>query len=234
MNRSQVTRRRTVSTVLLTVLVLVGAGCGKQNAGSGTDSSRVVSSQTATDTTPATEGTGPESPQQSKDAGPVAHLPSLPIGGDDPDQSGDQQCATVNWLGDKPIPPGVTITIDTIGFDLDGFFRLGGSLCDAGAAPCTTSWRFTADTEDDSCAVAVTQIKDVDNETQVQLVLAGTIYCTTQIACDDYAAKSGGGSQIAFTAEPDVIEGSSSSGSSSSSSSSSDESSSSSDSSSGS
>src|SRR5947207_714819 len=98
MNRSRVTRRRTVS-IFLTVLVLVGAGCGKQNASSGTDSSRVVSSQTETDTTPATEGSGPESPQQSKDAGPVAHLPSLPIGGDEPDQSGDQQCATVNWLG---------------------------------------------------------------------------------------------------------------------------------------
>jgi hypothetical protein len=233
MNGSHVTRRRTVSTVLLTVLVVVGAGCGKQNASSGTDSSRVVSSPTETDTAPATEGSGPESPQQSGDAGPVAQLPSLPIGGGDPDQSGDQQCATVNWLGDKPIPPGVTIRIDRIGFDRDGFFRLGGSLCDSDAAPCTTSWQFTADTEDDSCVVAVTQIKDVDNPQQVQLVLAGTIYCTTQSACDDYAAKSGGGSQIAFTAEPDVVGGGSSSSSSSSSSSNSDESSSSSDSSSG-
>ena len=125
--------RRAALISVVSVLLLAGVGCAKSgttpgNSGSAgssetetsaavTSSSEngtptAVTSSSEADPTPSAEGTGPESPQKSHDAGPVATLPSLPIGGDTEPTVGAQQCANVNWLGPKPIPPCIIVTID--------------------------------------------------------------------------------------------------------------------------
>jgi len=226
--------RRAALISVVSVLILAGVGCAKSgtapsNSGaagsSETETSAAVisSSETGTpssltssseaDTTPSAEGTGPESPQKSHDAGPVADLPSLPIGGGTQPTVGSQQCADVNWLGPKPIPPGIMVTIDMIKLSSEEIFKLGGS-CTSGGALCTTSWQWTSQTENVGCAVAATQIASVATEQSVPLTLVGRVLCGHQSECDAFAAKSTAGSSIEFVAEPGAIPGDSSSSSS--------------------
>ena len=209
--------------VVVSVLAVIGVGCGKSDVtpsksasavSSDTDASPAVTSSSEADTTPSPEGTGPEPPGKTVEAGPVANLPSLPIGGGEAiPTSGAQQCARVSWLGAKPIPPGIVVTIDTIKLESEKIFKLEGS-CTSGGAPCTTSWRWTSQTQDMGCSVAATQIATVTEEQSVTLNLSGRVLCADQSKCDAFAAKSTGGSSVSFFAEPGAIPGGTSSSSS--------------------
>jgi len=105
------------------------------------------------------------------------------------------------------------VTIDKIKLSSEEIFKLGGS-CTSGGAPCTTSWRWTSQTEDLGCAVAATQIAAVATEQSVPLTLSGRVLCGDQSECDAFAAKSTAGSSIEFVAEPGAIPGDTSSSSS--------------------
>ena len=198
MNAAELARRGAVAAIL----VLLVTGCsGKSSNSAG------VPTETATvdvNTAPATEGTDPEAPQSKQNAGPSISIASLPIGGN-VDEDGTQQCAEVNWLGPKPIPQGVTITIDAIGLDPEGIFELD-STC--GDRPCQTSWQWVSATESIDCTVAARQV--VDSDQTVTLVLSGTVHCGDDNACDEFrraAEDSQSGSQIRFEAQLGVVTG---------------------------
>ena len=216
--------RRATLVAVVSVLAVVGVGCGKSEVtpsesvsavSSDTETSPAVTSSSEADTTPSAEGTGPESPQKSYEAGPVANLPSLPIGGGGAIPTGGaQQCAGVSWVGPKPIPPGIVVTIDTIKLESETIFKLDGSCTSGGGAPCTTSWRWTSQTQDMGCSVAATQIASVEKQTEVHLKLSGRVLCGEQSECDAFADKSTAGSAVSFFAQPGAIPGGTSSSSS--------------------
>ena len=130
--------------VVVSVLAVIGVGCGKSDVtpsksasavSSDTDASPAVTSSSEADTTPSPEGTGPEPPGKSVEAGPVANLPSLPIGGGGAIPTGGaQQCARVSWVGPKPIPPGIVVTIDEISLSPEKIFKLEGSCTSGGGS----------------------------------------------------------------------------------------------------
>jgi hypothetical protein len=173
------------------------------------------SSASEVDSTPAPEGTGAESPQQGHGGGPTISVASLPLGGD-VEVDGARQCGSVSLIVHNELPKGVSVSIDSIGLSESGIFVLGGDLCAPDFSPCTTAWTWTAQTAGKECSVAVTQI--TDSEQSVSLVLAGTVHCPDQNACEDVRRGFEGNdpnTRLEFTASLGVVPGSSPSESSS-------------------
>ncbi len=181
---------------LVVVVALTFIGCGAHHASdSGSQSSVAISAAPATEqpTTESAQGNG---------GGTAISIPSLPIGGN-VDGDAAEQCAHVNWLGPKPIPPDVSITLSGFGLDPQGIFRFGGTGCPTDVPRCTTSWQWTSSTEGKECLVPAIQIVDVDSEQPVSLVLGGTVLCVKQSSCKEFTAL--GPSQIQFTAQPGTV-----------------------------
>jgi hypothetical protein len=207
---------RSAVAVALAVLVAGCAGSTPGSAGSSTEgatatqgtaaagdsasAASVAASEAAS--TPAVEGTGAESPQQPANGGPTISVAALPVGGDK-DSDGARQCAHVNLITQNQLPKWVSISIDSIGLSSEGIFSVGGDLCGSARPPCE-GYSWTLDTAGRECAVDVTQIKDSDET--VTLVLAGTVHCRDQQACDDVQrAFDGPSAQIQFTASTGVV-----------------------------
>lgn len=158
------------------------------------------------DSTPAQEGSGAEAPQAPKKGGPSISVASLPVGGN-VDVEGARQCGHVNLITHDQLPPGISISIDSIGLSSDDIFALHGDLCGS-ARPCTTSWTWTTDTAGSACTVAVTQVRQVPNSTySAELVLGGTVTCPNQDACNQVQSGfdgNGSGTHIVFEASTEV------------------------------
>jgi hypothetical protein len=161
------------------------AGCSDEGTVSdGQNGSDVVTSE------PPTEQTGPESPQPTQGK-PAVRVASLPIGGD-PEVDGLQQCAEVNWLGES-IPDGVTVSIDAIGLDPEGVFRLDQQSCGSGQRSCAEAGRIV---ENKACYVGVRQVAAGGED--VQLIIAGTVTCRQQRDCKRVVEQNDG-SDISFS-----------------------------------
>lgn len=223
-------------------LVLLTAGCGgssSTSAGSsttGSDSTEATGSTAVATSTegaastgqpatvpdssappaassPAPEGTGAESPQPAQQGGPTISVASLPLGGETT-EDGARQCGHVSLIVHNQLPKDVSISIDSIGLSREGVFTLGGDLCAPDSTPCTTAWVWTTDTATRECTVAVTQV--ADSEQPVALVLAGTVHCPDQSACDDVQRSfdgNGSNTRIEFTPSLGVVSGGSTSAS---------------------
>lgn len=225
--RASVTIRSAVA-VAVVVLVAGCTGSSPTRAGPSTADATATEGATATDnsvsagnsassgvlateaaSTPAVEGTGAESPQQPNNGGPTISVASLPVGGDT-DTDGARQCAHVRLITHDQLPARVSISIDSIRLSREGIFSIGGDLCGSDRSPCA-GYSWTTDTAGGECTVDVTQIKD-STET-VTLVLAGTVHCPDQPACDQVQSGfdgNGSGTQIDFTASTGVVSASSS------------------------
>jgi hypothetical protein len=198
--------RRTLACALGLVLMLIVAGCAKrgkaESAGPGSESLA-----TEPYNAPSTEGTGPEPPQHGGGDGPSLTLPHLPAGGQATPEGAVEQCAEVSWTGVRPIPPDITVTIDKIASGNEAIFGIGGGGC-AGSGDQCVGWKWTAQNDGDACRVPARQKADVAEQTVVPLVLAGSIHCASQPACDEFAAKSGQDTSVGFVAIPGVFSGS--------------------------
>lgn len=216
------------AALLVTLLLVVGcrthstqsadsaASAGSANSAASGPAS-VATSTAEVNTTPATEGSGPESPQPSVNGGPSVSLASLPVGGGSVgNDSGAQQCVEVNWVGAKPIPPGVTIHITGFATNPSGIFDIGGNACPSGKRLCSSSWQWEQANEDSSCLVAGTQV--ADGEGDVLLTVSAIAHCADQQACSALAnaVAHGPGSSIAFQARHENVSGASSGGTSAS------------------
>ena len=180
------------------VVALLVAGCG----GGTTASPDVSSGSESFNPSPTLEGEGSESPQPPDDDVSIS-VPTLPVGGDS-DVDGVDQCGHANWLG-SPIPPGVEVSVTDVALDPAGIFGLEGDPCGSDEDGCADSWTWTSDTQDDECTVSVTQLVDTDET--VTLVLVGTVTCTSQSLCEEFAGSEGlfDGSQVSFTAELGLV-----------------------------
>jgi hypothetical protein len=157
-------------------------------------------SESGADSTPALEGTGAESPQPAQKQSPTIPIASLPIGGSQ-DVDGAHQCGHVSLLRND-LPPGISISVDSIDFKPKGIFDLDGAPC--GSAPPCATWAWTTETTDAACTVAVTQL--IDSAGSVSLVLTGTVHCPDQSSCDQVrSAFEGSGTQFQFTALTGVV-----------------------------
>ncbi len=200
MNALRVTTRGAVAVAV----ALLAAGCTTHSAsppGSSTEST------TSVDSTPATEGSGPETPQARQNGGPAISVASLPVGGN-VDGDAARRCIHVNWLGTKPIPHDVSVSLDGAALDPDGVFDLSAGGCaQPNDPPCGTSWTWSSNTADTSCQIAATQV--VNSDQTVTLVLAGTVHCASEQACESFVGQFGT-DRIQFDAQPGVVAGSSS------------------------
>lgn len=208
------------SVVVLAVLALL-TGCGGSGKGSGgsADTGSAAGSSGGTeagtaaatdagsnpdsgDSSPAAEGSGPESPQPAQGGGPSITVASLPVGGigtQDPNNP-DQQCGSVNWvLG--PLPTDVVVELGDISFDPSGIFSLGGSGCPSDQPICGSATRWTTDSS--GCVVPVVQV-DPNSGSTVSIVVAGTVHCASQAECDQVGEqlKNASGSRATVTAVP--------------------------------
>ncbi len=180
----------------------VSANGDGASSSAGTDETSEVSSS------PAVEGSGPESPQPQQNGGPSITVASLPVGGvGTPDPTNpDQQCGSVNWLLD-PLPSGVVIHLGDISFDPPGVFDQGGSGCGSDQPACGSGTTWAGGNA--SCSVPVVQL-DPSSSAEVTIVLAGRISCPSQAVCDQLRNQLNGrtGSQATVTAVPHDAESS--------------------------
>jgi hypothetical protein len=190
---------RLAGLVMAVAVCVAGCSTGSKNrSGSGTDSPGDTSS-TNLGSAPATEGSGPETPQQSVNGGPSISVASLPIGGAPaPGSDPSQQCASVNLLA--PVPAGATVQLGDVSFDPAGVFQVGGSSCPSDQTPCA-SLQWTQQSSP-ACVVPVEQV--TDSSATVTVSVSGTVICTSQNVCDDYKGQldKAGGSQDQLTAVP--------------------------------
>jgi hypothetical protein len=186
--------------IVLALLVGCGGGSAPDDSSGGSppeDSTASVEPSGETEATfadPSAESTGPEPPQPTRDQ-PAIQIASLPVGGS-VDADGTSQCADVNWLGKKPLPDGVTVSVTSVGLDPPGVFRLAQEACGSDPGPCV-GMRWETDNIS-SCQVGVSQV--AAGEGDVQLIVEGTVTCRELADCEDLVAP-GDGSQIAFTPE---------------------------------
>ena len=189
-----------------TLTVLTACGAGGAMEGATSEPSASVSATISEDPTsePPVEPTEPES------TGPVENKPSIkianaPIGG-----NGDQgplACADVNWLGEKPIPDGITIKLESIHLDDPaGIFQLDQGSCAANLRSCAgLEWKGG---DPPACYVGAKQVAFADtseNDIEVLVILSVTVTCESQADCNSLAAdpQNSGGSSVAFTPDPD-------------------------------
>jgi hypothetical protein len=189
--------RRMLAIGTLALLTACGGGAG--GAGETPATAPATSSEEPT-TEPSLEPTGPESPQPTQQK-PTIEIANAPIGGDD--GSGPRGCASVNWLGSKPIPDGVAIKLGSIHLDPEGIFELDQGSCPGDVRSCAgLEWRGD---NPPGCSVGARQVAAVDpNEyVEVRIILAVTVTCERQADCDSLAAEpaNSDGSSVFF--EPD-------------------------------
>jgi hypothetical protein len=185
--------------IVLALLVGCGGSAPDDSSGGSTseDSTASVEPSGETQATfadPSEEPTGPEPPQPSRKQ-PAIKNASLPVGGNAA-TDGTRQCADVNWLGKKPIPDGVTVSVTSVGLDPPGVFRLDQEACDSDPGPCV-GVRWEADNVS-PCQVGVSQV--TAGEGDVQLIVKGTVTCRELADCENLVGP-GDGSQIAFSPE---------------------------------
>ena len=194
--------RRCSPFLVLAALLLVGCGTHHASPDSATQSTVVI------DTTPATETSTTEAPERGGGGGISVSVASLPIGGNS-GGAGAVQCADVNLIGaPDPFPSDVTISVTGFSLDPHGVFQFGGDPAGCGIpneVACQSSWTWSPGSTA-GCLVTVTQV--VDSEETVTLDLAGAVHCEQQASCD--AITKAGGSQISFTAQPGVVSSSAS------------------------
>lgn len=204
---------RRLLTALAVAALLAGCGSATKNSGPAGSTAAVsgdaggVSSPPSGDdasevSSPAPEGTGPESPQPKQDGGPSISVASLPVGGAgtaDP-ANPDQQCGSVNWLL-GPLPSGVVVQLGDISFDPPGIFERGGDGCGSDQPVCNSGTTWTEGSS--SCSVPVIQL-DPSSAADVTIVVAGKINCPSQAVCDQLRGQLNGqsGSQAIVTAIP--------------------------------
>jgi hypothetical protein len=138
-----------------------------------------------TDTSPATEETGPEEPRP-EDEGVSLELPGLPVGGSD--GPAERICATPSLLGD--LPDGVSIEVTGVGFTQPGVFEQDGSSCGE-TKGCDESFVFP--TDGSSCSVPVKAV--ASNGDTTGLTLSGVVRCAREDAgrCEDFVGETAAG-----------------------------------------
>ena len=199
---------RRVLAAMAVAALLAGCGGGAKDSGNSTDSS-VGTTTAQADTSdgsdfssPAVEGSGPESPPPRKDGGPSITVASLPVGGnaDQDPENPLQQCASVNWLLGS-LPSGVVVRLGDVSFDPSGIFQQGGSGCGSNQPVCHAGTTWTKDGS--SCSLPVTQL-DESSAADVTLLVPGKISCPSQVVCDQLNGQLTGqtGLQIVLTAIP--------------------------------
>lgn len=200
------TSRLGAGSAVAFLLALLLAGCGSsQRSGNPADALDPASDSSSTASefsSPASEGSGLESPQPSQDDGPSITVASLPVGGvGTPDPANpDQQCGSVNWLLDT-LPAGVVVELGAVSLNPSGVFQLGGSGCGADQSQCGAGLRWTEGSS--GCSVPVTQLR-ADADATVTIEVAGRIRCPDRQTCDGLAKQLSRhpGSQAVLTAVP--------------------------------
>lgn len=130
---------------------------------------------------PPTEPTGPETPQKSA-AKPSVTFANLPIGGSGPVSDG---CASAPWISGE-IPPGVSVTVDSIEFDPGDIFEEGGGGC--GSKPQCRGWTWKSGDGEKPCYVSVRQV-DPSAVHSVSMRLNGTVTCDEPATCQEFKDK---------------------------------------------
>jgi hypothetical protein len=136
--------RRLVGCGFLAVALTVPlAACDTSDAGN----PAAEADDTGTGGSPGIESSGPEDPR-SPDDRPVVSYPDLPVG----ENTQQEQCLTVQWLGRTDVPDGVSVQVKGVRIDPGVVFEQPGRGCD-GVQACTGSFAFTS--ADNSCSVAL-------------------------------------------------------------------------------
>lgn len=177
---------------VLLVLFLV-ASCGTNDASDDSTDEHVASTEAAPTgspppegggSPPPKEGQGPETPRETDD-GVAITAPGLPIGGDRPDSSHDEQCVIASLLTE--IPAEMSITVTGIRFTDDGIFTTNGEGCEEVQA--CSGFTFTVDRTECSVLVYAT----ARNGDFTNMRLDGVLRCDRANArtCQDFTWDEG-------------------------------------------
>jgi hypothetical protein len=164
--------------------------------GSSSQSSDQGSPSPPSNASPATEGTGLESPQSRITDTNSISLPSLPSGNTGPISTNSDKlgCFHLNFLADKPIPLGMVVTVTRL--SLTGPFSLAdvaAAGCPQGTAnPVCVGWQLRANSGGE-CIFAVlwdgTGENQDSGDVKGSVSFNGTLSCptATRVACLRYA-----------------------------------------------
>jgi hypothetical protein len=169
--------------LLAAALTVSLAACGSEDTGDPSPDPDI----TETNSSPETEGTGPEPPRPPDDGASVS-FPDLPAGKDNNnnDDSQEQQCVTIEWLGQDDVPDGVSVQVKSVRITPAGVFEISGSSCDK-VQGCTDSFAFTS--ADESCSVSIKAT--ATNGTPAYMRLAGRCVSKNVQQCDELLADDG-------------------------------------------
>jgi hypothetical protein len=227
-----------------TLVLVLTTGCGGLSKGrldptaSGTSAGVTSSPGTETATDPRTEGSVTSTSGRAQTQQVAVKVPKLPVGGNGQGVE-FEQCVSVSYLGDEPIPPDVALAVTGASLDAP-FLKLGGSACSADEVLCLASdFAFVAnpDSTGDTCFIPVQGTgerpdqEDEENDNvideRVVLSLDGLAVCSPgeQALCEEFAASAFADAQT-IPLDVRLVESSSSSSSSTSTSTSTQESSS--------
>jgi hypothetical protein len=181
-------------------------GCGTLATGSDDDASATTGTTAETTTSPEVEdaedpddeSTDASSSTRAQHNQVAVTVPKLPIGGGGQD-SEFEQCVSVSYLGDAPIPQGVSISVTDASLT-PPLLEMGGSACSADEVPCLSSGFVFVENPDsgaDTCFIPVQatgERPDEDDENSIDervvLALEGLAVCPPgqQALCEDFAA----------------------------------------------
>lgn len=169
--------------VLAALLPLIACGAGDPG-----DPPPDTDTRTSAETTgsPATEGTGPETPRTG-DGEVSVSLPGLPVGGGADDSGQVRQCVTVAWMGEDDIPDDVAVVVAGVQLTPPGVFEADGSGC-GGIQGCTESFAFTS--TGDLCTVPVRALGT--GGATAELRLSGSARCGRAETCRAFAGTVSG------------------------------------------
>ena len=180
------------SSSLVGASFLLSVGCG-----SSVTSSSERAPSPPSNASPSTEGTGLESPlPRITDTNSVS-LPSLPSGhaGQTSQSSDKVGCFDLNFLADKPVPPGMVVTVTRLA--VTGPFKLADPAAtgclQGNANPICTGWQLRANSGTE-CIFAVlwdgTGENQENGDVQGSASFKGTLSCATasRAACLRYAS----------------------------------------------
>lgn len=198
---------RTWSRVAGPVLALVLlAGCTAspptdEAAAEGTSAEQTTTPTTGTTTSPATETSGGGTRTQVNQ--PTVSVPVLPVGGVG-QGSAHEQCVSVNYLGDEPVPAGARVTVTGVSLT-PALLEVGGSACSPEEIPCLgPDFAFAPGDDPGTCFVPVRgtgpPVDDEDEnavDERVDLGVEALAVCPRgeQQTCDDFAAAAAGDAQ---------------------------------------
>jgi hypothetical protein len=200
--------RGTLFPAAVLALALV-TGCGTLATRSNDDASDTAAASAEVTTTPETEGAESPGNEGSSDTGAgtstraqnnqvAVTVPQLPIGGEGQDAA-FEQCVSVSYLGDAPIPQGVSISVTDASLT-PPLLEVGGSACSADEIPCLSSEFVFVENPDsgaDTCFIPVQatgERPDEDDENSIDervvLAIEGLAVCPPgeQSPCEDFAA----------------------------------------------